>query len=263
MSIKVETREVTPAMAYLWLQKNKRNRAINYKRVNLYAEEMIKGNWLEHHQGIAFYEDGTLADGQHRLAAVQQSGVNVKMLIAWNVPEKSGLMIDGHQQRQTHQAIRISGLADWIGKDQVAVAKLMIQIQTKKTASVSLSHNDLIKFCEKHRNAIGFSINGLATHKKYFTNSVVKASVACAFYYENPDRLNEFCKVIYSGVPKSNEDISAILFREWLIESGIRHNGSLERLNSVKRAMRAIKAFCDRQPIGKLYQPSDFIYLPV
>jgi len=262
MSIRVETRDITPEMAKHWLSKNKRNRAINQRRVKLYADEMSRGNWLDHHQGIAFYADGSLADGQHRLAAVVQAGISVKMIVAWDVPDESGLMIDGHQQRQVHQAIKISGLADWIGKNEVSIARMMLQIQHNSTSSIPMSHTDLIKYCEFHRDSISFAMSRLSNHKRYVTTATLKAAVACAFYFEDAERLSEFCCVIESGMPESKDDRAAVLIREWLIECGSLNMGTGGRMDACKRAMRAIKAFCERQPISKLYQPADFIYTP-
>lgn len=262
MSIRVETKNITPEMAELWLTKNKRNRNINRQRVKTYADEMRGGKWLTHHQGIAFYEDGTLADGQHRLMAICESGETVSMVIAWGVPNNSGLMIDGHQPRHIHQAIKISGMADWIGKAHVSIARYMVQIEHNSKTCVPISNDRLVAFCEKHRAAINFSVSYLSNHKRHVTTASLKAAVSCAFYYENSARLVEFCEVIISGMAKSDNDKAAILIREWLLECGSLSMGTGQRLDACKRTMRAIKAFCENQKIKKLYQPSEFIYTP-
>lgn len=255
-------KKITPAMASAWLAKNKRNRKIAKRRVESYAREMANGNWMEHHQGIAFYEDGTLADGQHRLAAVVQAGVPVPMMVTRGVPEVSGLMIDGHQRRELHQSIKISGLADWIGKDEVATGKLMMQIEQGNTASMSISHLEMIEYCEAHRESISFSTSCFPGTRRYLTTSITKASVACAYYYEDVARLREFAEVLVSGMASLPDDRAAILLREYLMLSNATHGGGTTRIETCKRVMRAIKAFCERQPIGKLYQPKELIYVP-
>jgi hypothetical protein len=59
-------------------------------------------------------------------------------------------------------------------------------------------------------------------------------------------------------MPRSNKDKAAILLRDWLMSTSL--GGGPERNNAVKRIMRAIMAFCQKQELGKLYQPEDFLY---
>lgn len=254
--MKVETCLITPEIAKQWLEKNQKNRSLNHKRVSVYAEQMLLGNWVEHHQGIAFYKDGTLADGQHRLAAIVKSGIAIKMLVATGLTNQSGLIIDSHQTRQAHQSIKISGLADWIGKDEVAIARCLISTQSQKERHVS--YNQIVEFCETHKIAIQYAMQSNGSRKKYTSSSTIRAAIACAYYYENQEKLSQFCLVFQSGMATSINDRPAILLREWLIRNSM--SGGSERQNQIKRAMRAIKAFCNNDPIDKLYQPADFIY---
>ena len=260
MSMVIENRKVTPEIAKFWMEKNIRNRTVNKDRVSKYAIEMKSGQWLDHHQGIAFYDDGTLADGQHRLLAVIESGMTINMVVAWGVPEESGLMIDGHQQRKAHQAIKISGLADWVEKDHVAVANVLMKIEGRENRKPT--NNQIIEYCQKHKDAISFSVNKFTARRRFITTSIMRASVSCAYYYEDKDRLLEFCDVIMTGMPQKEGDRAAILIREWLIENSAHTASGGTRIDACKRIMRAIKAFCDHNPIGKLYQPDKFIYLP-
>lgn len=70
---------VTPALAKQWLEKNTNNRNVNFAKVKKMAKDMREGHWDTTHQGIAIATDGTLVDGQHRLMAVVESGVTVRM----------------------------------------------------------------------------------------------------------------------------------------------------------------------------------------
>ncbi len=45
---------------------------------------MREGHWDTTHQGIAIASDGTLVDGQHRLLAIVESGVTVRMNVTFN-----------------------------------------------------------------------------------------------------------------------------------------------------------------------------------
>lgn len=77
---------ITPEIAEKWLQKNTCNyRNLKPTKVALYAREMKDGRWEENGEAIKFYSDGTLFDGQHRLAAIVQAGVPVNMLVIWGI----------------------------------------------------------------------------------------------------------------------------------------------------------------------------------
>ena len=260
---RTETMMVTPDMARVWLQKNKLNRAVNQSRVNMYAEEMKRGGWFLHHQGVAFYEDGTFADGQHRLLAIVKSGCSVPMTVTRGLTTEAGLMIDAHQQRRAHQSIKISGMADWIGKDQVAVIRL-IDFINNKGGSRKMSNSEIINIGEQHKTSVQFGVHAFPSKKRYLTHSLSMVSVGVASKYEDHERLLEFAKVFTSGIPEGPDDIGALRIREWLLEGGAQKNfGTAGQAEIVKRIQRAIKAFCERQQISRIQQPADFIYMPV
>ncbi len=81
----VEYMMVTPEMAGDWLAKNPHNRKLRDLRVRRYAEDMKAGAWKSNAETIKFSPDGTLIDGQHRLAAIIFADVTVEMLVAKNV----------------------------------------------------------------------------------------------------------------------------------------------------------------------------------
>lgn len=84
MDTNVET--ITPTKAKEWLSFVKNNRTISQRAVDRYANAMKAGQWLTTHQGIAFDENGTLLDGQHRLMAVIEANTNVSMQVTRGLP---------------------------------------------------------------------------------------------------------------------------------------------------------------------------------
>lgn len=255
-----ESMMVTPEMATAWLAKNTRNRAINADRVKLYAEEMKKGNWLPHHQGVAFYEDGTFADGQHRLCAVVKSGVTVPMVVTNGVPLTSGLVMDAQQPRHVHQSIAISGAADWVGRNEVAVINMFSAMQDSHYTKLSAA--GVLALGERYKSSILFATATLKTHKQYVSTSSVGAAVGAASKHVDKGRLLEFVAVLFTGMPKGKQDKAAVLARDFLIVNGGK-TGFQYRLGAVRRVMRAVRAFCDYEPIGRLYEPEDFLFPPV
>lgn len=77
-----ETILVTPTFAEEVLKKNKRNRPVNWRKVEQYSKIMAKGEWELHSQGIIMDENGNLLTGQNRLWAVIFADCNVYMRIS-------------------------------------------------------------------------------------------------------------------------------------------------------------------------------------
>lgn len=63
---------MTPKLAAKYLQKNVCNRTIRRAVVEGLKAAMLRGEYIMSHQGIAFTDDGVLADGQHRLTAISE-----------------------------------------------------------------------------------------------------------------------------------------------------------------------------------------------
>jgi len=92
-NVTIQKVDVTPAMAGYWLQNNFRNRPMVEDVVKAYARDMVLGQWVFTHQGIAFNDQDQLIDGQHRLRAVVMSGVTIPMMVTFGLPSA----IDGRQ----------------------------------------------------------------------------------------------------------------------------------------------------------------------
>jgi hypothetical protein len=96
------TELITPEVAHEMLQRNKRNRPINWHKVEEYADQMKRGEWGLHAQGIILDVDDNILTGQKRLWAVIYSGVNVYMRVSRGNPSESARLID----RGTPQSAR-------------------------------------------------------------------------------------------------------------------------------------------------------------
>ena len=251
---------ITPEIAKEWLKQNTKNRNVSNQKVNSYATDMANGNWHEHHQGIAFYSDGVVADGQHRLLAIVKSGVSVPMMVTFDVPRESAIGIDTHRARKTDDVLRITGRSEWIGKNEAAIIKIMISYGDGSKASVSPSV--IADFGERYKEEIQFAGRELfSSTQRYITSAPIRAAAACAYSKHGRDELLRFSRVLTSGIMESPDDVAAIRLRERIMSDGAAlTQGSTERAKAVKLTMRAIKAFFEHERIGRLIEPSGFIY---
>ena len=106
------TEVITPKKAETPLQSNTHNRALSAKRVEELAAQITSGNWVQNGQTIIVHSDGTLADGQHRLAAVVLANKSITTSIAYNVPKSAFATIDTGAKRQVKDVLYINGIGN-------------------------------------------------------------------------------------------------------------------------------------------------------
>lgn len=101
--------EVTPSLARDWLGFNSHNRNIRQRVVLAYAADMAAGDWRWNGESIKFAADGTLLDGQHRLAAVVESGSTVPMLVVRGLKDDAQETVDGGAKRRFGDVLKLRG----------------------------------------------------------------------------------------------------------------------------------------------------------
>lgn len=106
-NIKVTT--VTPELAEAWLGKNTHNRNLRPAHVRGLAEDMKSGNWRWNGEAIKFSPEGVLLDGQHRLAAIVETGISIKMLVIFGVDEGAQHTMDTGSKRTPGDMLKLRG----------------------------------------------------------------------------------------------------------------------------------------------------------
>lgn len=105
-----EVMEITPEMATEWLgAHNTHNRNMRYRVVRAYAADMAAGNWHETGDSIKRAADGTILDGQHRLAAIVAAEVPVRMLVVGNLPMRAQEVVDAGAKRMFSDVLQLRG----------------------------------------------------------------------------------------------------------------------------------------------------------
>lgn len=90
---------ITPKVAQRYLDSTVTNRAVTQMNVTKLASQMLNGEWVLTHQGIAFDEEGHLIDGRHRMLAIIESGVTVETMVTRGVPHEAFLAMDTGRPR--------------------------------------------------------------------------------------------------------------------------------------------------------------------
>lgn len=100
---------IDPATAERMLGRNTRNRNIRQAQVDALARDMAAGKFMINGESIKFAPDGTLLDGQHRLAAVVQSGATIQTVVAYGVDPQAMKTIDTGRKRSYADVLHMRG----------------------------------------------------------------------------------------------------------------------------------------------------------
>lgn len=244
---------ITPSAAKVILQtKNNHNRNLNQKTVSALARAITEGRWRVTHQGIAFYDDGTLADGQHRLAAVAQSGVPIEVMVTYGASKDTAMMVDTGRARNTSDVIKISGQADWITKKMLPTIPIAFVVD--KTSA-----EEMVILAEHIKDSLLFMDQVFYKNIKG-ASAPLRAAITLAHYHgEDELRLMEFVEMFYSGFINNEEDTAVIRLRDYLMTA--QHSrGSTERILDLNRCQNAIKKFCKHEPMKALRVLSSLPY---
>jgi hypothetical protein len=261
MDLTVET--ITPSQAEKYLAFNTSNRPLRKGLVDQYAKVIQTGNWRLTHQGVAFSCDGTLLDGQHRLAAIVQAGIAVQMLVARGVDSRSQLVMDDHSKRNASDALSLVR-KEKITQLDVAVIRASVELSGGgRTGKHRLSKQELDIVFDKFRPALQFVFDNMAFNERGVTSAPVRAAVVLAWYYvKDLERLKTFCDVLTGRMlPEGDGDRAAVVLREWLLRNGMQ--SSQTRLEGFKKAQRAIVAFSEHKDILKLYGTTNYYPWPL
>lgn len=258
--MKIESKAITPAMAQGWLEAaNVSNRRLSPYTVSKYAADMASGHWRNTHQNaIAFYADGALADGQHRLAAVVKSGVPVTMFVATGLDRADGPAIDQGRSRSVGDGLVLGGLVDdakYITK-KVSVVKLLWSVETGSNNLLSVS---------KVASLIGEVHDGLEFMLLHTTNAMpgigtapVQTALTTAYYCVKHSVADRFARVLISGMSEVPDDISIIRLRNWLIQG--RKTSMKERVDTYKTVLRVLHAYENGESLGVIRKTERLYY---
>ena len=261
MDIKSQILDVTPDLATKWLEGNTHNRPLRHGTVEKYSETMRAKKWRLTHQGIAFDEKGVLIDGQHRLYAIFNSGITVKMMVTHGLSMDTQLVIDDHAKRSALDVgVVQEGLSN-LSSRHVAAARIMY-IYGLGNHTSSVTNQRMVEFLKTYFDGIHFAVTDAFknTVKRGITQAGIIGVVAQAYYSQEHGRLREFGEVMLTGIPKGSEDLAAILLARWLLESTSLARGASNQKIVYGKTQRALLSFIQREHLGRLYESKDQLF---
>lgn len=243
---------ITPKMAKELLTHNIVNRPLNASRAQQYAKDMKNGLWQINGEGVAIDVDGNLKDGQHRLQAIILANIPVQMFVVRGVSRDTTLY-DRGRVRSISDAWIIDGYDPKIyNATSSAMAKLHYAIINNTEKNVS--DGTCLKFIQKNEKIIEkvFEISGGGAHGKKGGKVVTRNTVIMTSSFHaivsgevSDETIERFLRVVRTGYPETNDDISAITLRNDIscgnVELG--RGGHKGRVKSAYQIEKAIYDF--------------------
>ena len=104
-----DLRNFTPEeAAYVIKNLNTSNRYISPNHVEMLARDMKSGKWRDNGDPVRFMTDGSLGDGQHRLAACARANVPITVLVVSGLTKEDMLTVDRGRIRSIGDMLAIA-----------------------------------------------------------------------------------------------------------------------------------------------------------
>lgn len=267
---------ITPQIARHWLDHhNHNNRAKGAFAAAKYSRDMEAGRWEETGETISFDWFGELINGQTRLEAIWSSQRPQMFIVVTGLPPSIRPVIDAHRKRSVADAFSTSGRSDLISGGSIPAntgagmwARIMHGIKNTKGGA---TNEELLAFADLYPEGGGFAIREFGKHRRIRSISVapVMAAVANAYYHypQSLSRLENFVKVLTSGMQSHPDDKVIIVLREALNGNRAQHDKpknkrKLEATNSnaqseiYGKTARTIQAYMRGEMLNRIYEPA-------
>lgn len=242
---------ITPDMARLYLQNNRANRKISEGRVRQYAEDMLCGDWRLNGECIIFYEDGSLANGQHRLNAVIKADKSVLFSVLRDIPLAAAVQDRGRTRSVSDAFVMLGMDAALANNRTVAAAKLHFVIQDH--GNRNSSDGKIRRFIERNAEILTFirSVTMRGGGERGRVN--VDTALIClpCFYALNcgaasKEQVAAFLRVLRTGIPENMSQSAALVCRNDILSGSLPiTGGASERIKSEYAIERALYDFCN------------------
>lgn len=244
--------DITPEIAEKMLGKNTNNyRRLNSSTVAKYAKDMFLGYWQVNGETIVFSKDGTLLNGQNRLAAIIKSNTTQKMLVV------TGVSADIYDSGKVRSWQEYTHTCPTIGGAIVCVLSMLGSIKANQF-STSEKYEYYEKFKDEFDRAYLFAIKG--SRSAILKKSGCVAAIYCALKLKlMPEKsIEDFCEIVNSGFPIDGYACeSPLVLRKFLMETklGCGHvfirdmfEITWQAMNAFRRGLKSKRSF---KPDGK------------
>lgn len=248
--------KVTPEIAADWLRYNTENRTLRKEFVNTLTKKILEGYWepsVPDH--IAFYEDGTLANGQHRLSAIINAGVPVKLKVDWDIPKSVAICIDTGKSRSFSDNVKI------VTGEGYYTSKISKMISLAFENGRRLTHDNHLYIAQVYKNQILAVKSLFDGYNRWFTTSSIMAAVFVAYIRGVPyETLSEFVRILGTGRGYDENSETVLKFRDRIQSESMNSNSYKNSISDCKRAQNVLWNFVEHNKLSIIKYPENFRY---
>lgn len=241
---------ITPELADDWLKKNTNNRPVREQFVKQLVKKIKNGEWqIETCDAIGFYEDGTLANGQHRLKAISLAGVPVYACVKYNIPKEAAVCIDSGKSRTAADNVRIATSGNEFYSSKFANAMRYAFINGS-----NINPEDHVRIVNKYGEEARFVYNCMLGCGKFLNNSAYIAALFLAVVNgEDRDKIRNFVDLLVSRKPSRPIEFMVADFAILLRQESIKKPTSrrIDYNFAINRFQNALYNFCKGKSLKK------------
>lgn len=255
--VSFERTTITPELAEAFLDKNTSNRKLSAATVKKYTADMRAGLWEFTGDPIRFDQDGTLIDGQHRLAACIKAQKPFDAVIIYNMPSTTKDVLDGGRRRSAADVLSIHGHSS-SSVIATMVRCVLMEAMDWHHGGITLSTPMTLAILDRHprlplhahaNSSFPKGISGGAVSFICYVGSVIQ---------KRPERVAAMLSVLRTGVP-DYPGCAMHAYRERMLRIASQEDGSYhfrDRLNALRYAWNA---FIDQNPISHFRIPKQAV----
>jgi len=235
--------KITPQLATAYLERNVGNRSPSQSRVREYAAAMKRGEWMFNGDPVRFDKAGTLIDGQHRLMAIQSSGLIAEFLVIRDLPSETFKTIDIGSARIGSDILSIAGAKN----TAVASGGIRLFLQWKNghpcsyTPEKKVTNTQILEFYQA--NEIVERAARFAGHS--FLKKFMGPSNSCFIYMAAADARGEKKAVEFlsqfmepTGISPKNP---VFLLRDRLLQDAANNKSKMRQSEKIALIMKAFR----------------------
>ena len=244
-----EYMEITPKLAQEWLGKNTSNRKLRPMFVKQLAEKIKCGEWCDDlPDHIAFYEDGTLANGQHRLSAIVLAGQSVYTTVDFNIRKSSAICIDTGKARSFGDNIHI------LTGETFYTKKVSNMMRESFVGGRKLTHEDHLRLAKRYKDDIQFIVACFKYSPRHIQQTHVLAACFTALQAGvSRQDIQDFAHVLVSGRAVEERDTVVIKLRDKLVQDAYGSAGGGVNFGAnMRRAQNCIHYFVNNSDVIQL-----------
>jgi hypothetical protein len=242
---------ITPEIAREMLKNNPRNRVMVKTHIAYFVQLILSGAFRVTNQGIGIATDGSIVDGQHRIAAIAESGVPVIINVTRGLAPESIDAIDTGRPRRAHDILAIADGRKLSTSERAAIvaARNLATHGTLRTWRGLVDIHELRAALVEHGEDMGAVFTALVNSHDRLSSAAMVGSLVCA-YRTRPAEVAEFCKLMRSGAGMQ-EGNPALTLRNYVTLKYVA-TGSESREKLSLATFAALDAFIDGEPRTQL-----------